>query len=73
MDASVRFDTEIVGALPVIAHYLGRLGLGAVINEVVPWEGGVPLGTVAEIMIANRPSLGALKPATDGRVIPASE
>jgi hypothetical protein len=28
--------------------------LSAIINEVVPWEGGVPLGTLAEIMIANR-------------------
>ena len=54
MDASVRFDTQIVGALPVIVHYFERLKLGATINEVVPWEGGVPLGTVAEIMIANR-------------------
>ncbi len=54
MDASVRFDTQIVGALPVIAHYFERLRLGAIINEVVPWEGGVPLGTVAETMIANR-------------------
>jgi len=54
MDASVRFDTQIIGALPVIVHYFERLRLGAIINEVVPWEGGVPLGTVTEIMIANR-------------------
>jgi transposase len=54
MDASVRFDTQIIGALPVIVHYFERLGLGAIINEVVPWEGGVPLGTLVEIMIANR-------------------
>ena len=54
MDASVRFDTQIIGALPVIVPYFERLGLSAIINEVVPWEGGVPLGTVTEIMIANR-------------------
>jgi transposase len=54
MDASVRFNTEIVGALPVIVHYFERLRLSATINEVVPWEGVVPLGTVVEIMIANR-------------------
>ena len=54
MDASVRFDTQIIGALPVVVHYFERLRLGAIINEVVPWEGGVPLGTIAEIMIANR-------------------
>jgi transposase len=54
MDASTRFDTRIVGALPVIVHYFERLQLGAIINDVVPWEGGVPLGTLVEIMIANR-------------------
>lgn len=54
MDASVRFDTQIIGALPVIADYLQRLGLAAIINEGVPWEGGVPLGTLVEIMCANR-------------------
>jgi transposase len=54
MDASTRFDTQIVGALPVIVQYFERLQLGAIINEVVPWEGGVPLGTLAEILIANR-------------------
>jgi transposase len=54
MDATVRFDTQIVGALPVIVHYFERLRLGAIIDEVVPWEGGVPLGTLVEIMIANR-------------------
>ena len=54
MDASVRFNTQVVGALPVIVHYFERLRLGQIINEVVPWEGGVPLGTVVEIMIANR-------------------
>jgi transposase len=54
MDARVRFSTEIVGALPVIVHYFERLRLGPTINAVVPWEGGVPLGTVAEILIANR-------------------
>jgi transposase len=54
MDASTRFDTQVIGALPVIVHYFERLQLGAIVDEVVPWEGGVPLGTLAEIMIANR-------------------
>lgn len=54
MDATVRFDTQIVGALPVIVHYFERLRLGAIISELVPWEGGVPLGTLVEIMVANR-------------------
>jgi len=30
MDASTRFDTQIVGALPVIVHYFERLHLGAI-------------------------------------------
>lgn len=54
MDATVRFDTQIVGALPVIVHFFERLRLGATIEEVAPWEGQTPLGTVMEIMIANR-------------------
>ena len=54
MAASTRYDTQIIGALPVIAYYFDRLQLGAIINKVVPWEGLVPLGTVVEIMIANR-------------------
>jgi len=54
MDASVRFDTQIIGALPVIVDYFEQLQLSAIINEIVPWEGRVPLGTVVEIMIANR-------------------
>jgi transposase len=54
MEARTRFDTQIIGALPVIACYFDQLRLGAIINEVVPWEGVVPLGTIVEIMIANR-------------------
>lgn len=54
MDANIRFTTQSIGALPVIVHYFERLHLGAIVDEVVPWEGGVPLGTLTEIMIANR-------------------
>ncbi|MCR4415914.1 MAG: hypothetical protein NUV77_26160, partial [Thermoguttaceae bacterium] len=54
MDANVRFTTQSIGALPVIVDYFERLHLSAIVNEVVPWEGGVPLGTLTEIMIANR-------------------
>jgi len=36
MDASTRFDTQIIGALPVIVNYFERLSLGTIINEVVP-------------------------------------
>jgi transposase len=54
MEANTRFDTQIIGALPVIADYFDQLELGAIINKGVPWEGVVPLGTVVEIMIANR-------------------
>jgi transposase len=54
MDATTRFDTRIVGALPVITNYMERLGLAKIIDELVPWEGDVPLGTLVEIMVANR-------------------
>jgi hypothetical protein len=54
MDAATRFNTEIVGALPVISNYLERLELGHIIDELVPWEGEVPLGTLVEILVTNR-------------------
>jgi transposase len=54
MDAHTRFQTQIVGALPVITHYFERLELAATIDELAPWEGGVPLGTLVEVLVANR-------------------
>ena len=54
MDATTRFTTERVGALPVIAAYLEKLRLGEIINEFVPWQGEVPLGTLVEVMVCNR-------------------
>jgi transposase len=54
MDAQTCFDTRIVGALPAIAHYLDRIDLAATIDRIVPWKGEVPLGTLVEVMVANR-------------------
>lgn len=54
MDAATRFDTQIVGALPVMTAYLDRLQLADHINELVPWEGAIPLGTLVEVMVCNR-------------------
>lgn len=54
MDATTKFDTLVVGGLPVILNYLERLGMAAAIDEVVPWEGDVPLGMLVEIMVINR-------------------
>jgi transposase len=54
MDAGVRFDTRIVGALPVITQYLEWMRLADHVDELVPWEGEVPLGTLAEVMVINR-------------------
>jgi transposase len=54
MDAATRFDTEIVGALPVIINYLERLKVADTINRLVPWEGEVPLGILVEILLINR-------------------
>lgn len=54
MDASTRFTTQVVGALPVISHYLEELQLAKIVNELVPWEGDVPLGTLVEILVTNR-------------------
>jgi transposase len=54
MDAATRFDTQCVGALPVLTQYLERLRLADAVNELVPWEGEVPLGTLVEVLVANR-------------------
>ena len=54
MDATTRFNTQRVGALPVIAAYLEKLRLREIIDEFVPWEGEVSLGTLVEVMICNR-------------------
>jgi hypothetical protein len=54
MDAYTRFQTQIVGALPVITHYFEQIDLAATIDGLVPWEGDVPLGALVEVLVANR-------------------
>jgi transposase len=54
MDATTRFETKRVGALPLVVAYLEKMELAKVIDEHVPWEGEVPLGTLIEIMVCNR-------------------
>lgn len=54
MDATTRFETQRVGALPVIVAYLEKMHLAWIINESVPWEGEVPLGILVEIMVCYR-------------------
>jgi transposase len=66
MDSSTRFSTLTIGALPVVGGFLENIGIGAIVDEVVPWEGDVPLGTLVEIFIANR----LLKPKALYRIGP---
>jgi transposase len=54
MDATTRFNTMRVGALPVVVAYLEKMRLAKVIDAHVPWEGEVSLGTLVEIMVCNR-------------------
>jgi len=54
MGKNIQYDTEIIGAFPVIAEYLKKLGVASIVDELVPWEGNIPLGTLAEILILNR-------------------
>jgi transposase len=54
MAAKQSLDTQTVGALPVITEYLDRLRIADHVNELVPWEGDVPLGKLVEVMICNR-------------------
>jgi transposase len=54
VDAHTRFRTQLVGALPAIVHYFDELDLAATIDGLVPWEGDIPLGTLVEVLVANR-------------------
>ena len=54
MVAATRYQTQSVGALPAIVSYFERLDLAATIDRLVPWEGDVPLGTLVEVLTANR-------------------
>jgi transposase len=54
MDAATRFATQQVGALPVVTEYLERLRLADAVNDLIPWEGEVPLGLLVEVLVANR-------------------
>src|SRR5437867_4610805 len=54
MDASTRFDTQRVGALPVVGCFCDLLQLGETVDRVVPWEGEVPLGALVEVLVINR-------------------
>lgn len=54
MDARTRFETRTVGGLPVVQAFLEELEVAKLVDELVPWEGDVPLGTLVEILICNR-------------------
>ena len=54
MDASTRVESLVVGPLPLIVALLEQWGLAKIIDDNTPWEGDVPLGTLVEILIANR-------------------
>src|SRR5262249_17291952 len=69
METRTRFQTQLVGALPAIVHYFDALGLAATIDQLVPWQGDVPLGALAEVLVANR----LLQPKALFRVGPWAE
>jgi len=54
MDARTRVDTQVVGALPLVGAMLEQWGLADIVDEVVPWQGDVPLGTLVEVLVMNR-------------------
>jgi hypothetical protein len=39
MDARTRFSTRFVGGLPVVAAYLGEVGIARLVEDMVPCEG----------------------------------
>ncbi len=54
MDARTQVDTQVVGALPLIGAMLEQWGLADIVDQVAPWEGEVPLGTLVEVLVTNR-------------------
>jgi transposase len=54
MDARTRVDTQVVGALPLVGAMLEQWRLADIVDQVVPWEGDVPLGTLVEVLVINR-------------------
>lgn len=54
MDARTQVDTQVVGALPVLAGVLEKWGLREVLDQVAPTKGDVSVGTLVEVMVLNR-------------------
>ena len=54
MDARTRVDTQVVGALPLVGAMLEKWGLADIVDQVAPWDGDVPLGTLVEVLVTNR-------------------
>jgi transposase len=54
MDAHTRVDTQVVGALPLVGAMLDQWGLADIVDQAVPWDGDVPLGTLVEVLVTNR-------------------
>jgi len=54
MHGRTRFDSEVVGGLPVISAFLEKLKVAEIVDDYVPWEGDVGLGKLVEILICNR-------------------
>ena len=54
MDARTQVDTQVVGALPLVGAMLEQWGLADIVDEVAPWDGDVPLGTLVEVLVVNR-------------------
>jgi len=54
MSAPVPVQTQIIGALPLIHAFFDRLDFADTIDRLVPWQGQVPLGTLTQILVANR-------------------
>lgn len=54
MDATTRFETARVGAMPLVCAMFDKLDLAETVNRLVPYEGEVDLGSIVEVMVLNR-------------------
>jgi transposase len=54
MSAPMPVQAQLIGGLPVVQALFDRLTFADIIDRVVPWQGEVPLGVLAEVLVANR-------------------
>lgn len=51
---AMAFETRCIGALPPLLAIINKLGFAKAIDDSIPWEGEIALGTLATVLVLNR-------------------